>query len=113
MLRDNILIEDEIDQVRVLPERRRAALELQAEIDALGVDNVALIRMIRALIRMIREMSSMQVPEYIGGDISSYAEALPMPVLRDLMSRLRPPAVGEPQAAWPVVSFTSKLCETC
>ncbi len=71
MLRDNILIEDEIDQVRVLPERRRAALELQAEIDALGVDNVALIRMIR------------------GGDISSYAEALPMPVLRDLMSRLR------------------------
>ncbi len=85
MLRDNILIEDEIDQVRVLPERRRAALELQAEIDALGVDNVALIRMIR----VIREMSSMQVPEYIGGDISSYAEALPMPVLRDLMSRLR------------------------
>ena len=27
--------------------------------------------------------------------------------------RLRPPAVGEPQAAWPAVSFTSKLCETC
>jgi len=27
--------------------------------------------------------------------------------------RLRPPAVGEPQAALPVVSFTSELCETC
>jgi hypothetical protein len=26
---------------------------------------------------------------------------------------LRPPAVGEPQAAWPAVSFTPKLCETC
>jgi len=26
---------------------------------------------------------------------------------------LRPPAVGEPQAAWPAVSFTLKLCETC
>jgi hypothetical protein len=82
VLRDNVLIEDEIDQVRFRPELRRAALELRAEIDALGLDNVA-------LIRMIREMSGMQVPDYIGGDISSYAEALPMPVLRDLMSRLR------------------------
>ena len=26
---------------------------------------------------------------------------------------LRPPAVGEPQAAWPAVSFTLKLCKTC
>jgi len=82
VMRGNMLIEDEIDQVRVLRDRRRAALELQAEIDALGADNVA-------LIRMIREISGMKVPEYIGGDISSYAEALPMPILRDLMSRLR------------------------
>jgi hypothetical protein len=67
VLRDDILIEDEIDQVRVLPKRRRAALELQAEIDALGVDNLALIR----------------------GTSPAIAEAFPMPVLRDLMSRLR------------------------
>ena len=42
-----------------------------------------------ALIRMIREISGMQVPAYISGDVSSYTEALPMPILRDLMNRLR------------------------
>ena len=68
--------------VRVRAHPQVTRIRLQAEIDALGVDNVA-------LIRMIREMSGIQVPEYIGGDISSYADALPMPVIRDLMSRLR------------------------
>jgi len=80
--RDNVIYENEIDEVRFEAERRRAALELKGEIDALGQDNVA-------MIRMIEQISKMQVPEYIGGDISAYTEALPMPVLRDLITRLR------------------------
>lgn len=77
----NARVEDEIDKVRVLAERRRAALELEAVIDALGRDNVA-------MIRMVREIAKMKVPEVIGGDISSYAQMLPMPALQNLISRL-------------------------
>src|SRR5258708_39432341 len=35
-----------------------------------------------------------------------------LPVL-GIASRLRPPEVGEPQAAWPAVSFMPSLCENC
>lgn len=81
--RKNVLVEDEIDEIEVRRERRRAALELEAEIAALGPDNVA-------MIRIIREISQMQVPEYIGGgDVSSYVQALPMSAVRDLIGRLR------------------------
>ncbi|MGW8374680.1 SPFH domain-containing protein [Streptomyces sp. ODS28] len=74
---------DEIDEIRVRSERRRAALELEAEIEALGRDNAA-------VIRIVREISGMQVPNYIGGgDISSYMEALPMTAVGKLMDQLR------------------------
>jgi hypothetical protein len=80
--RENVLHEDAIDKVRVRAEQRRVGMELRAEIDALGPENAA-------LIRMIREISNMNVPQYMGGDVSAYMEALPMPVLKDLISRMR------------------------
>lgn len=76
-------IEDQIDVIQVRAEQRRAALELEAEIKALGPENVA-------MIRIIREISKMQVPDIIGGgDISSYVQALPLPAVRDMIGRLR------------------------
>jgi len=80
--RENIDVEDEIDAVRVRSEERRTALELKAEIEALGVDNVA-------QIRMIREIAQWQGPQYMGGDISGYVDSMPMMIRKDLVERLR------------------------
>ncbi|GGO95088.1 hypothetical protein GCM10012280_51500 [Wenjunlia tyrosinilytica] len=79
----NAGLEDRIDAIRVAAEKRRTGMELEAEINALGRDNVA-------MIRIVREFSKMQVPDYIGGgDVSGYVQALPMGALRDLLGRLR------------------------
>jgi hypothetical protein len=80
--RTNIGVEDEIDAVRIRAEERRTALELKAEIEALGVENVT-------QIRMIREMAQWQGPQYIGGDISAYVDSMPMMIRRDLINNLR------------------------
>jgi hypothetical protein len=80
--RTNIDVVDEIDAVRVRAEERRTALELKAEIEALGVENVT-------QIRMIREMSQWQGPQYIGGDIGAYVDSMPMMIRRDLVTNLR------------------------
>ena len=80
--RVNIDVEDEIDAVRVRAEERRTALELKAEIEALGVENVT-------QIRMIREISQWQGPQYIGGDISAYVDSMPMMIRKDLINNLR------------------------
>jgi hypothetical protein len=80
--RENIGVEDEIDAVRVRAEERRTSLELKAEIEALGVENVA-------QIRMIREISRWQGPQYIGGNISEYVDSMPMMIRRDLIDKLR------------------------
>jgi ribonucleoside-diphosphate reductase alpha chain len=37
----------------------------------------------------------------------------PLGVRDELKLSLRPPEVGEPQAAWPAVSFAPLLCEIC
>ncbi|MEU8377947.1 SPFH domain-containing protein [Streptosporangium sp. NPDC048865] len=74
--------EDEMDEVRVNSERRRVVLELEAEIGILGRENVA-------MIRMIREIAKMPVPDYIGGDVGSYVEALPIHTVQNLIGRLR------------------------
>lgn len=80
--RSNIDIEDEIDAVRVRAEERRTALELKAEIEALGAENVA-------QIRMIREIARWQGPQYIGGDVSAYVDSMPMMIRRDLIDNIR------------------------
>ncbi len=80
--RDNVVVSDAIDEIQVRVERRRAALELEAEIAALGPKNVA-------MIRLVREMTKMNVPQYIGGaDVSAIAEMLPMPMLQNLIRQL-------------------------
>jgi len=85
--RENVVIRDEIDAVNVLAERRRAALtleaELQAEISALGTENAA-------VIRIVREFAKFEVPEYIGGsDMTGIIGTLPMTQMNDLLGRLR------------------------
>ncbi|MEU1401872.1 SPFH domain-containing protein [Streptomyces sp. NPDC005728] len=76
--------EDAIDQYMARAEARRAGLELKAEVEALGQDNVA-------MIRIVREFAGFDVPKYIGGggDISAYLSTLPLPAVQDLLARLR------------------------
>jgi len=79
---ENVEIEDKIDEIRVRAERRRAAIELEAEINAIGRNNAA-------MIHIIREFANVQVPDYIGGsDVSRIMEQLPMGILPDLLERL-------------------------
>jgi len=80
--RVNAETEDEIDEIRARALQRRTAMELRVECEELGVENVA-------LIHMIREIKDMKVPEYIGGDIASYTNALPMPVLQTLLAQMK------------------------
>ncbi|MCB5911493.1 hypothetical protein [Streptomyces pinistramenti] len=81
--RKNAEAEVEIDEQRLRVDRRRVAMELDAEIEALGRDNVAMIRIIKAI-------SGMQVPNYIGGgDISSYVDTLPMSAVARMMDRVK------------------------
>ncbi|MFC4034821.1 SPFH domain-containing protein [Streptomyces polygonati] len=80
-------IEDDIDAIAVRKETRRAALtlreELAAEIDALGPENAA-------VIRIVREFARFQVPEVIGGgDMAGVVHALPMSNMREVLGRLR------------------------
>ncbi|MER5465088.1 SPFH domain-containing protein [Streptomyces sp. NPDC002668] len=76
--------EDAIDVYLARAEARRVGLELKAEVEALGKDNVA-------MIRIVREFAGFDVPQYIGGggDISAYLSTLPLPAVQDLLSRLR------------------------
>jgi hypothetical protein len=80
--RVNAETEDEIDEIRARALQRRTAMELRVECEELGVENVA-------LIHMTREIKDMKVPDYIGGDIASYTNALPMPVLQTLLSQMK------------------------
>lgn len=93
---ENTKIEDQIDAIEVNREKRRAAIELQAQlqaqIEALGPNNAA-------MIHIIRELTDMQVPNYIGGgDIGAVVEALPVGTLQNLigqLDKLRPVAEGD------------------
>lgn len=83
---ETIQIEDRIDEVRVRAEQRRAALKLEAELnlqmDTLGRNNTA-------MIHMIREITKMQVPNYIGGgDVATLVQALPTTTLQNLIGQL-------------------------
>ncbi|MFE4664999.1 SPFH domain-containing protein [Streptomyces sp. NPDC056716] len=92
----NAKLEDLIDEYRARQESRRVAVELKAEVDLLGPDNVS-------MIRIVREFAKFDVPEYIGGgDISALVQALPMATMQDMLARLhelRP--AGKPIAAAP------------
>ncbi|MFF4543175.1 SPFH domain-containing protein [Streptomyces sp. NPDC001406] len=81
---ENAKLDDLIDAYRARAEARRAGLELKAEVEALGKDNVA-------MIRIVREFAGFDVPQYIGGggDISAYIQTLPLPAMQDLLARLR------------------------
>ncbi|MEU9289845.1 SPFH domain-containing protein [Streptomyces sp. NPDC048275] len=80
---ENARLEDLIDEYRARQESRRVALELKAEVELMGPDNVS-------MIRIVREFAKFDVPEYIGGgDISALVQALPMSTMQDLLTRLR------------------------
>lgn len=86
-------LRDQADEKKARAERRRAALELQAEVQALGAENAA-------MIRILREFTNMKVPDYIGGgDIAAYVQALPMASLPEVLSRLRELSAGEEPAS--------------
>ncbi|MFJ3670306.1 SPFH domain-containing protein [Streptomyces sp. NPDC090106] len=76
--------EDVIDQYLASAEARRVGLEIKAEVEALGRDNVA-------MIRIVREFAGFDVPQFIGGggDISTYLSTMPLPAVQDLLARLR------------------------
>jgi hypothetical protein len=59
-----------------------AAPELWSEVKALGVDNVA-------LIRIIKEISSMNVPEFISSNGSGLGDILPAHILREVIHRVQ------------------------
>ncbi|MGW7410681.1 CHAT domain-containing protein [Streptomyces sp. NPDC054833] len=81
---ENAKLDDLVDAYRARAEARHAGLELKAEVEALGKDNVA-------MIRIVRELAGFDVPEYIGGggDVSAYLQTLPLPAMQDLLARLR------------------------
>lgn len=76
--------EDVIDKYLARAESRRVGMEVKAEVEALGRDNVA-------MVRIVREFAGFDVPQVIGGggDISGYLSTLPLPAVQDLLSRLR------------------------
>lgn len=76
--------EDVIDRYLARAEARRVGLDVKAEVEALGRDNVA-------MIRIVREFAGFDVPQYIGGggDISTYLSTMPLPAVQDLLARLR------------------------
>ncbi|MER6678023.1 SPFH domain-containing protein [Streptomyces sp. NPDC000983] len=76
--------EDAIDQYLARAESRRVGMEIKGEVEALGRDNVA-------MIRIVREFAGFDVPQFIGGggDISGYLSTLPLPAVQDLLTRLR------------------------
>lgn len=95
--RNNVVIEDEIDEIRSRAEFRRVQLELQKTIELLGLDNAT-------AIRMIQEIAKVPVPDtVVGNDISAIVGMLPMPILRDVIGRFKglhsgaQPAAGEKQ----------------
>ncbi|MFF2625399.1 hypothetical protein ACFVUN_06470 [Kitasatospora griseola] len=80
--------EDAIDKVRVEAERRRVRLELESEIQVLGLENVM-------VLKMLREISQAPVPQFISGsDLSAFLETLPITRLDGLMDRMRTLRVG-------------------
>ncbi|MFE4360316.1 MULTISPECIES: SPFH domain-containing protein [Streptomycetaceae] len=80
---ENAEREDAIDKVRVEAERRRVKLELEAEIQVLGLENVM-------VLKMLREISQAPVPQIVsGGDLSAFLETLPITRLDGLMDRMR------------------------
>lgn len=75
-------LRDEIDQVEYRKELRRAEMQFRGLIDAIGPTNAR-------MIRVIQEYTNMKVPSYIGGgDLNRIMEALPVPALTELLSRL-------------------------
>jgi len=88
----NIGIRDELDQAEHKKELRRVEMELRALVDILGRGDAQ-------MIRVIQEYANMKVPSYIGGsDLDRIAQALPVPALKELLSRLVTLADGRPGA---------------
>lgn len=88
-------LKDQIDELEAQALYRRVGLDLQREVDLLGPENVA-------MIRIVREFAGFDVPDYIGGgDISAYVQALPMTAMQDLLARLRDLREGQQLAKGP------------
>ncbi|MEV8634534.1 SPFH domain-containing protein [Streptosporangium sp. NPDC051023] len=77
-----LMHENQIDEMRVRAERRRAALELEREVELLGYDNVE-------MRRIIGKISKMQVPMAVSADISGLLDYLPMTIASSLLRQLR------------------------
>lgn len=80
---ENAEREDAIDAVRVRGESRRAAVELKARIELLGLNNVV-------VLEMLEQITKAPVPQFIGGgDLSAYLETQPMARLGELLDRMK------------------------
>lgn len=81
---ENAKIKDKIDEIEVRAKRRRAALELEAMIDAIGPNNTM-------VIQLVRETAKMSVPNYIGGgNVTELIHQLPLGKLQYILDQLRP-----------------------
>ncbi|MDF5754524.1 SPFH domain-containing protein [Spongiactinospora sp. TRM90649] len=85
----NVDREVAIDKKRMEGERLRLIMALQAEIDVFGQENAV-------VMRMIREMSNLPVPEVISGDVSQYLQSMPLQMVRDLLLRVRRARADDP-----------------
>ncbi|GAA0382593.1 hypothetical protein Acor_57380 [Acrocarpospora corrugata] len=77
-------LEDEtrIAEARAHADVLGAALEFRAHVEALGAENVTMIKAIEAV-------AQMKWPQVIGGDITAMAQTLPPAVLHELLTRFR------------------------
>ncbi len=94
--------EDAIDVVRMRAEKRRKALDLKAEIEALGLDNVM-------VLRMLKEITQAPVPQFIsGGDVSAFLETQPVSRLEGLLEKMRNlnPGIGAQSTEQPSLPRT-------
>ncbi|MFC0037306.1 SPFH domain-containing protein [Actinomadura rayongensis] len=79
---ENTAIEIEIELRKMVVEKKRLVLAIEAEAELLGLGHAR-------FVRVIEEMSKLPVPSHIGGDLAGYLESLPMNVVRNVLERMQ------------------------
>ncbi|MGA4845864.1 hypothetical protein ACOBQB_06225 [Streptomyces sp. G5(2025)] len=83
-------------------EKRRKDLDLAADIEALGLDNVM-------VLRMLKEITQAPVPQFISGaDVSAFLETQPVSRLEGLLEKMRNlnPGIGTENTEQPALPQT-------
>ncbi|WP_171064170.1 SPFH domain-containing protein [Actinomadura soli] len=80
--RSQEVFKSEIEEMRIRAEQRRMTIELETEINLLGVDNVV-------LARLVRELARMDVPKFMEQEDADHLAHLPAELIAQLLERLR------------------------